>query len=100
MQGVIAEYEKAKIAERYRRGKLYRARAGEIPFLKTSYGHRRVVPAGGGPSRIEIFEPEAEVVPRDLLSLRRAGAVGAPDRRPAVAIPHWLSSSVSPSCAD
>jgi len=62
MQGVIAEYEKAKIAERYRRGKLYRARAGEIPFWKTSYGHRRVVPAAGGPSRIEIFEPEAQVV--------------------------------------
>jgi site-specific DNA recombinase len=62
MQGVIAEYEKAKIAERYRRGKLYRARAGEIPFWKCSYGHRRVVPAGGGPSRIEIFEPEAQVV--------------------------------------
>ena len=32
MQGVIAEYERAKIAERYRRGKLYRARQGEIPF--------------------------------------------------------------------
>ncbi len=62
MQGVIAEYEKAKIAERYRRGKLYRARAGEIPFWKTSYGHRRVVPDGGGPSRIEISEPEAEIV--------------------------------------
>ena len=30
VQGVIAEYEKAKIAERYRRGKLFRARAGEI----------------------------------------------------------------------
>ncbi|HEU4727444.1 MAG TPA: recombinase family protein, partial [Kofleriaceae bacterium] len=62
MQGVIAEYEKAKIAERYRRGKLYRARAGEIVFWKVSYGHRRVVPADGGPARIEIFEPEAEVV--------------------------------------
>jgi site-specific DNA recombinase len=36
MQGVIAEYERAKIAERYRRGKLYRARQGEIPFWKTS----------------------------------------------------------------
>ncbi len=32
MQGVIAEYERAKIAERHRRGKLYRAHAGEIPF--------------------------------------------------------------------
>ena len=30
VQGVIAEYEKAKIAERYRRGKLFRASAGEI----------------------------------------------------------------------
>jgi len=62
MQGVIAEYERAKIAERYRRGKLYRARQGEIPFWKTSYGHRRVVPADGGPARIEIFESEAEIV--------------------------------------
>ena len=43
MQGVIAEYEKAKVAERNRRGKLYRARAGEIPFWKVSYGYRRVV---------------------------------------------------------
>ena len=48
MQGVIAEYENAKIAERYRRGKLHRARAGEIPFWKMSYGHRRVVPDDGG----------------------------------------------------
>ena len=46
MQGVIAEYEKAKVAERNRRGKLYRARAGEIPFWKVSYGHRRVIPGG------------------------------------------------------
>ena len=28
VQGVIAEYEKAKINERYRRGKLFEARAG------------------------------------------------------------------------
>jgi site-specific DNA recombinase len=62
MQGVIAEYEKAKIAERYRRGKLYRARAGEIVFWKVSYGHRRVLPADGGPARVEISEPEAQVV--------------------------------------
>ena len=62
MQGVIAEYERAKIAERYRRGKLYRARQGEIPFWKTSYAHRRVVPADSGAARIEVFEPEAEIV--------------------------------------
>ena len=62
MQGVIAEYEKAKIAERYRRGKLYRARAGEIVFWKVSDGHRRVVSADGGQARVEISEPEARVV--------------------------------------
>ena len=62
IQGVIAEYEKAKVAERNRRGKLYRARAGEIPFWKVSYGYRRVVDPDTGRSRIEIFEPEAQVV--------------------------------------
>jgi hypothetical protein len=30
VQGVIAEYQRAKIAERYRRGKLWRARRGEV----------------------------------------------------------------------
>ncbi len=38
------------------------ARAGEIVFWKVSYGHRRVLAAGGRPARIEVFEPEAEVV--------------------------------------
>src|SRR5580692_3481550 len=42
VQGVIAEYERAKIAERYRRGKLWRARRGEVIFWKASYGYRRV----------------------------------------------------------
>ena len=38
VQGVIAEYEKAKIAERYRRGKLFRARAGAITTWTTASG--------------------------------------------------------------
>ena len=67
MQGVIAEYEKAKVTERNRRGKLYRARAGEIPFWKVSYGYRRVVDPDRGRSQIEIFEPEAQVV-REIFS--------------------------------
>ena len=62
MQGVIAEYERAKIAERYRRGRDRACRAGEICFWKMSYGHRRVVPDRGGPARIEVLEPEAEIV--------------------------------------
>ncbi|MCI0690356.1 MAG: recombinase family protein, partial [Sporichthyaceae bacterium] len=65
VQGVIAEYEKAKIAERYRRGKLFRARAGEITTWKTSYGYRRVPrSAATGPAHLQIYEPEAAVVRR------------------------------------
>jgi len=62
MQGVIAEYEKAKIAERHRRGKLYRVRAGEAIFWKVPYGYRRVPRTPDGPARLEIYEPEARVV--------------------------------------
>jgi len=65
VQGVIAEYEKAKIAERYRRGKLFRARAGEIVTWKTAYGYRRVARStASGPAHWEIYEPEAAVVRR------------------------------------
>ena len=65
VQGVIAEYEKAKIAERYRRGKLFRARAGEITTWKTSYGYRRITRSTtNGPAHLEIYEPEAAVVRR------------------------------------
>lgn len=49
--GVIAEYEKAKIAERYRRGKLFRARAGEITTWKTAYGYVES-PAAQPPGRL------------------------------------------------
>ena len=41
VQGVIAEYERAKIAERYRRGKLFRSRAGEVIAWRVPYGYRR-----------------------------------------------------------
>jgi site-specific DNA recombinase len=73
VQGVIAEYEKAKIAERYRRGKLFRARAGEITTWKASYGYRRVARnAASGPAHLEIYEPEAAVV-RKIFTARAAG---------------------------
>jgi site-specific DNA recombinase len=65
VQGVIAEYEKAKIAERYRRGKLFRARSGEITTWRTAYGYRRMPrSATTGPAHWEIYEPEAAVVRR------------------------------------
>jgi site-specific DNA recombinase len=64
VQGVIAEYERAKIAERYRRGKLFRSRAGEVLAWRTPYGYRRLPRDTSGPARLEIYEPEAAVVRR------------------------------------
>lgn len=64
VQGVIAEYERAKIAERYRRGKLWRARAGEVVTWKPPYGYRRIPRVGEQPAHLEIFEPEAAIVRR------------------------------------
>jgi site-specific DNA recombinase len=64
VQGVIAEYERAKIAERNRRGRLFRSRAGEVVSWKVPYGYRRVPRDGNRPAHVEVFEPEAAVVRR------------------------------------
>ena len=70
---MIAEYEKAKIAERYRRGKLFRARAGEIVTWKASYGYRRIPRSTAtGQAHHQIYEPEAAVV-RRIFTDRAAG---------------------------
>jgi site-specific DNA recombinase len=72
VQGVIAEYERAKIGERYRRGKLFRARAGEVISWKAPYGYRRIPRGPDGPAHLEIFEPEAAVAQR-IFAERAAG---------------------------
>jgi site-specific DNA recombinase len=72
VQGVIAEYERAKIGERYRRGKLFRSRAGEVISRKAPYGYRRIPRGPGGPAHLEIYEPEAALV-RRIFAERAAG---------------------------
>ena len=62
IQGAIAEYERMKITERYRRGKLFRARQGEVIFWKVPYGYRRVARRDGVPAHLEVSEAEAQVV--------------------------------------
>jgi site-specific DNA recombinase len=43
VQGMMAEYERAKIIERHRRGKLYAARAGTVNVLSGApYGYRHI----------------------------------------------------------
>ena len=63
VQGVIAEYERAKIRERSRRGKLHAARQGRVSVLAGApYGYRYVPAADGRPARYVIVPDEARVV--------------------------------------
>jgi site-specific DNA recombinase len=66
VQGVIAEYERAKIQERNRRGMLHAARSGSVSvFGQAPFGYRYVDrKAGGGTARFEIADDQAEVVRR------------------------------------
>ena len=62
-QGVIAEYERAQIAERCRRGKLHRARAGAVSVMaRAPYGYRYVKRSEHADAFFEIDETEAPVV--------------------------------------
>jgi site-specific DNA recombinase len=64
VQGMIAEYERAKIVERSRRGKRYAAQRGCVSVLSSApYGYRYIRKSeGGGTARYEIMLPEARVV--------------------------------------
>ena len=64
VQGMIAEYERAKILERSRRGKRHAAQRGSVSVLSVApYGYRYVAKQqGGGAARIEITMDEARVV--------------------------------------
>ena len=64
VQGMIAEYERAKIMERCRRGKQYAARRGSVNVLSGApYGYRYVGKhEGGGEARYQVVAEEARVV--------------------------------------
>jgi len=62
-QGMIAEYERAQILERSRRGKRHRAKAGEVSVLGGApYGYRYLRKTSEAPARYEIDAAEAEIV--------------------------------------
>jgi site-specific DNA recombinase len=64
VQGVVAEYERAKILERSRRGKRHAARRGLVNVLGGApYGYRYIRKGdGGGVARYEVVLEEARVV--------------------------------------
>lgn len=92
IQGAVAEYERAKIAERNRRGRLYRLRQGEASVSACPYGYRRIVRTVAEPAHLIIDESNAAVVRKmffwhvnERLSLRKIGqrldALGVPTPR-------------------
>ncbi len=104
MQGMIAEYERAKIMERHRRGKLHGARRGSINVLSTApYGYRYIrKQLDGAPAQYVIDLPQAATVRTifqwigmERLSIgevvRRLGATGTVT---ASGKPYWDRSTV------
>ena len=92
-QGMIAEYERAQILERSRRGKRHRARSGEVSVLSGApYGYRYVRKTDEAPASYQVIDVEARVVQRvyqmytvEGLSMgeiaRRLNADGIPTRK-------------------
>jgi site-specific DNA recombinase len=64
VQGMVAEYERAKIMERSRRGKRHAAQSGSVSVLSCApYGYRYVSKdAGGGQAHFELVVEQAAVV--------------------------------------
>src|SRR5919197_5748970 len=60
IQGAVAEYERALLSERFRRGKLQKARAGQFIGVHAPYGYRYLPRHEGAPGRLVIDDAEAE----------------------------------------
>jgi len=62
-QGVFAEYERAQITERCRRGRLHKARQGSVTVVANApYGYKYIRDKESGLARYELVQEEAEAV--------------------------------------
>src|ERR687897_2613708 len=62
-QGMFAEYEKAQLMERYRRGKVHRARTGSVNVLSGApFGYRYLRKGDHAGAAYEILEDEAPLI--------------------------------------
>jgi len=90
-QGMIAEYERAQIAERSRRGKRHRAKAGSVSVLSGApYGYRYMKKTENSSAYYEIIEEQAEVV-RSVFKLYTEGGLSIN------AIARWLNEHDIPT---
>jgi site-specific DNA recombinase len=62
MQGVFAEYERALIQERTRRGRVFAARQGRVNWGNPPYGYTYIRKTPTTPQHLVINETEAEIV--------------------------------------
>lgn len=62
VRGLFAEYERAKIHERFRLGKLRKIKEGHILVSEAAYGYNYVAKQGLTPGYYEVNEAEARVV--------------------------------------
>jgi site-specific DNA recombinase len=62
IQGVFAEYERALIKERSRRGRLFAAKQGRVNWSHAPYGYRLIRKTESTPQKLVVDETEAEVV--------------------------------------
>ena len=102
-QGMIAEYERAQIRERVRRGKRFRARSGLVNVLSGApYGYRYMKKTETSSAYYEVIENEAKIVreiyrlyTEELISIgeitRRLNGQGVPTRK---GISPWERSTV------
>src|SRR5437773_2708759 len=90
-QGMFAEYEKAQLAERYRRGKAWRAKAGSVNVLGGApFGYRYIRKTPECGARYEIIDHEAALVAEMFRRYADDGATIADLAR-------WLTSEAVPT---
>ena len=102
-QGMIAEYERAQILERSRRGKRHRAQSGEVSVMSGApYGFRYIRKTDEAPAMYAVLDAEAHVVQRiyEMYTVegigigeitRRINAEGIPTRKTSA---RWERSTV------
>ena len=73
VRGILAEYERTKIAERFRLGKIRKAKEGHIMTGEAPYGYTLIRRKDKNPGYYEIKHDEAAMVKRIFLFVADEG---------------------------
>jgi site-specific DNA recombinase len=90
IQGILAEYERAAIEERTRRGRRFAAQQGQVSVLSGApYGYRYQRPLPGGPATYTVVPSEAPVIEQIFtwVGLERCSLTEVARRLNAAAVP-------------